>query len=256
MDQNKLSFLAHCSHVFASPVSVATLDRVLAIAGPEHGALAFDLGCGTANMAIHLAEHCGLRVKAVDRSPLMIAEAESRLAGRGAALTRSGGAVELICDSSVDFLKREGQADLVVAIGAVALTEGSPDAASVMRALAAHVKPGGCLLWGETYWRRTPSDMLRLLLGPTVDVYAPHAEYVHAGVAADLLPLYAVTSSEQEWDEYTWRYTTALENHLRDRPGEPDAAEIRNRAQGWRALYLAEGRDTMGFGLYLFRKPA
>jgi len=251
MDQNKLSFLAHHTHRFASPVSEALLDRVLAFADAAPGAVAFDLGCGTGNMALHLAERWGFHVKAVDRSPLMIEEAQRRLGGRGAP-----GAVELHRASSIDFLAREGEADLVVAIGAVALTAGDQGAAAVLKTLARNVRPGGCLLWGETNWTHEPSDTLRLLLGPTVSVYASHTEYVRAGEAADLLPLYAVTSSEQEWDEYTFRYTTALENHLRDHPGDPDAAEIRNRAQGWRALYLQEGRDTMGFGLYLFRKPA
>jgi hypothetical protein len=201
-------------------------------------------------MALHLAERWGLQVKAVDRSPVMIEEARRRLDGRG-----PPGAVDLHRASSIDFLARGGEADLVVAIGAVALTAGDQGAAAVLKTLAASVRPGGSLLWGETHWKREPSDMLRLLLGATVSAYASHAEYVRAGEAADLLPIYAATSSEQEWDEYTFRYTTALENHLRDHPEDPDAPEIRNRATGWRALYLQEGRDAMGFGLYLFRKP-
>jgi len=250
VDQNRLSFLAHHTHRFASPVSEALLDRVMALADARTGALAFDLGCGTGNMAVHLAERWGLHVKAVDRSPLMIDEARRRLQGRGAP-----GRVDLHCASSIDFLSREGEADLVVAIGAVALTPGDQGAAAVLKALAGHVRPGGRLLWGETNWKREPSDMLRLLLGPTVAAYGSHTEYVRAGEQSDLTPLYAVTSSEQEWDEYTFRYTTALENHLRDHPGDADATEIRNRARGWRALYLQEGRDTMGFGLYLFSKP-
>jgi SAM-dependent methyltransferase len=249
MDQNKLSFLAHRTHCFASPVSAAVLDRALAVADLAPGATCFDLGCGAGGMSVHLAEAYGLQVKAVDRSPLMVAEARLRAAGRGAP-----GSVSFHQDSSIDFLAREGEADLVVAVGAVGLTAGSQAAEAILKGLAQHVKPGGALLWGETNWRREPSDMIRLLLGPTAAVYGSHADYSHAGVAAGLLPLYAVTASEQDWDEYTWRYTTALETHLRDHPDDPDAAEIRNRAQGWRALYLAEGRDTMGFGLYLFRK--
>lgn len=250
MDQNKLSFIAHRTHRFSSPVSVETIDRVIAAADPKPGALTYDLGCGPGAMAIHLAETRGLYVTAVDRSPLMIAEAERRLVGRGAP-----GRVELVRDSSVNFLARQDPCALLVAIGAVVLTEGAQDAASVLTALAAHVQPGGCLLWGETHWKREPSEMMKLLLGPTAAVYGSHADYVRAGEAADLLPLYAVTSSDQEWDEYTWRYTTAIENHLHDHPDDPDAAAMHNRAQGWRALYLHEGRETMGFGLYLFRKP-
>jgi ubiquinone/menaquinone biosynthesis C-methylase UbiE len=249
MDQDRLSFLAHATHRFLSPVSVETLDRMIAVADPKPGALCFDLGCGFAAMALHLAERWGLQVKAVDRSPLMIGEAKTRLAGRGAP-----GSVALIQGDSTEVLAREGDADLVVAIWATAPTETPPDAATALAALARHVRPGGSLLWGETHWKREPSEMMGLLLGQAASAYGSHSDYVHAGETAGLLPLYAVTASGQEWDEYTWRYTTALETHLRDHPDDPDAPILHNRAQGWRSLYLTEGRETMGFGLYLFRK--
>jgi SAM-dependent methyltransferase len=249
MDQNRLSYLAHRTHRFASPVSESVLDRMLTIAEVAPGALTFDLGCGTAGMSIYLAGRWSLDVKAVDRSPLMIEEARRRLSEGSAP-----GRVELRCESSVAFLRDAGQADLLVAIGAVTLTEGDQSPGAVLNALARHVRPGGCLLWGESNWKREPSEMVRRLLGPGVASYASHTDYVRAGEAADLTPLYATTSSDQAWDEYVFRYTTALENHVRDHPDDPDAAEIRTRAQGWRTLYLQEGRDTMGFGLYLFRK--
>jgi SAM-dependent methyltransferase len=250
MDQNRLSFLAHATHRFLSPVSEAMLERALAAARPAPGALAYDLGCGTAAVTLYLAERWGLWVTAVDRSPLMIEEARRRIGSRAAP-----GTIDLLCDSSVDFLARVGPADLVLAIGAVALTAGAQDAASVLGALALSVKPGGVLIWGESLWKREPSEAMRAILGPTAAVYGSHADYIRAGETAGLLPIYATTSSDQDWDEYSWRYTNALEDHLRAHPDEPDAAAIRMRAYGWRALYIAEGRDTMGFGLYAFRKP-
>ena len=250
MDQNRLSFLAHHTHRFLSPVSEETVDRVIAAANPPAGGLAFDLGCGTAAMALHLAERWALHVKAVDRSPTMIEEARRRIGERGAP-----GSVELVQDGSVAFLKSAGEADLLVAIGAVALTEGAQDAANMLKGLSASVKPGGMLIWGESLWKREPSEMMRAILGPTASVYGSHADYARAGEAAGLLPIYATTSSDQEWDEYSWRYTTALEDHLRAHPDDPDSQAIRIRAYGWRSLYLAEGRDTMGFGVYAFRRP-
>lgn len=256
MDVNTLSFIGHRDHQFLSPVSAETLDRIMAAAALPSGSVAYDLGCGTGNMAVHLAQRWSLAVRAVDRSPMMIEEARRRAAVAGASGALGEGTVEFVHQGSVEFLAQAGPADMVVAIGALALTAGSQEATEVLRSLADSVKPGGLLLWGESYWRKPPSDMLRIILGPTVAVYGAHHEYVHAGEEAGLGPLYAVTASDQDWDEYTWRYVTALENHLRDHPGDPDAAEIANRARGWRSLYLAEGRDTIGFGLYLFRKPA
>lgn len=256
MDQNRLSLLAHATHHFLSPVFPQTLDRALAFAGLKPGARIIDLGCGTAAMAAHVAERFGASVDAVDRSPLMIEEAEKRLAaGRGAGADASG-LVTLHCASSVEYLAQAEPADLLIAIGAVALTAGEQDARTVLTELAKSVKPGGALLWGESNWRKEPSQMMRMILGPTAAVYGSHTDYIHAGEAAGLEPLYATTSTEQEWDEYAWRYAWALEQHLAADPDDPDAAIIRNRAQGWRALYVQEGRETMGFGLYLFRRPA
>ena len=255
MDQNRLSLLAHATHHFLSPVSTETLDRVLAFANIKPGAGVIDLGCGTAAMAAHVAERFGANVDAVDRSPLMIAEAEKRLAGRRGAGFAAPGSVTLHCTSSVDYLSGTEPADLLIAIGAVALTAGEQDAKTVLAGLAKFVKPGGALLWGESNWRREPSQMMRMILGPTAAVYGSHTDYIRAGEAAGLEPLFATTSTEQEWDEYAWRYSWALEKHLAAYPEDPDAAIISNRAQGWRALYVQEGREAMGFGLYLFRRP-
>lgn len=251
MDQNRLSYLGHRTHRFLSPISEAALDEAVEATGVAPDAVAFDLGCGTAAMALHLAERFGLRVKAVDRSPLMINEARARIGERGAP-----GAVELIESGSVEFLKAAGEADLVLAIGAVALTEGEQDAASVLKGLATSIKPGGGLIWGESVWKKPPSDAMRAILGPTAAVYGFHADYVRAGEAAGLTPVFATTATDQDFDAYSWRYTRALEDHLRDHPDDPDAQAIRFRSFGWRSLYIAEGRETMGFGLYAFRKPA
>lgn len=250
MDQNRLSFLGHRTHRFLSPVSEAALDEAVEATGAAQGGVAFDLGCGTAAMALHLAERFGLRVRAVDRSPLMIAEAKARIGDRGAP-----GSVELVEAGSAEFLRSADEADLVVAVGAVALTEGEQDATSVLKALSGSVKPGGGLIWGESLWKKTPSDAMRAILGSTAAVYGLHADYVRAGEAAGLTPVFATTATEQDFDAYSWRYTRALEDHLREHPDDPDAQAIKFRAYGWRSLYIAEGREAMGFGLYAFRKP-
>ena len=135
------------------------------------------------------------------------------------------------------------------------LVPGAPDNAAQFKALARHVKPGGRILWGETFWKRPPSEMLRAATGPVAALYASHAEYVFAGEAAGLTPLYAAVSSEQEWDEYAWRYSSAVEAHAALNSGSPEAAAMRARIAQWRHVYLGEGRDTLGFGLYLFGVP-
>lgn len=249
MDSAKLSAVAHATHQFQSPISVEMLDRTLAFAGLTPGARVFDLGCGHAGVALHLAEHYGARVEAVERSPLMAEQAGARIAGHA-----GPGSVTLHVQSAQDFLAGAAPCDLLVAIGAVHLA-GEAGAADTLKALSAHIRPGGALLWGESYWITPPAPVLKGMLGPTADLYLSHADSVGAGEKAGLTPLYAAAASVSDWDEYAWRYTTAVEDYAAANPDDPDTPAMRTRVRAWRALYLHQSRGVMGFGLYLFRSP-
>jgi SAM-dependent methyltransferase len=249
VDQNKLSAIAHATHRFQSPVTRDSLDRALALARLKPGARVYDLGCGHAGISLHLAERYGARVDAVERSPIMAGLAADRLKGRGAP-----GSVSLHTCPSTEFLAKAPACDLLVGIGAVQLAEGR-EPAEMLRSLAVHVRPGGSILWGESIWLKEPGEILRQLLGAAASVYLDHAESVGAGEAAGLLPLYATTASEQDWDDYAWRYATAVEDHVLAHPEDPDGPALLSRVRAWRALYLHQARGVMGFGLYLFRKP-
>ncbi|MEI9891612.1 MAG: class I SAM-dependent methyltransferase [Caulobacteraceae bacterium] len=250
MDHLKLSLVAHSSHHFSSPVSAETLDRVLALSGVGHGWRAADLGCGPGAMALHLAERYGVKVEAVDRSATMLDLARARAADNPA-----GKLLSFYQAESTEWLATAAPCDLVMAVGAGLLVPGAADNAAQLRALAAAVRPDGRLLWGETFWKKEPSAGFRAGLGPVAALYASHADYVAAGEAAGLTPLYAAVSSDQDWDEYAWRYSTAVETYAAERPDDAEAHAMRARIAGWRRMYLAEGRETMGFGLYLFAKP-
>ena len=250
MDHLQLIAVAHANHHFSSPVSVEMLDRVLALSGIERGWRAIDLGCGPAAMALHLADHYGVTVEAVDRSSVMLDLAQAR-----AKAHRAGERLSFHEAESMDYLATAAPCDLLVAVGAGALVPGAADNAAQLAALAEGVRPGGRLLWGESFWKRPPSDILRAATGPVTALYASHADYVLAGEAAGLTPLYATVSSDQDWDEYAWRYCSAVEAYAADHPDDPAAGAMRQRIAAWRRLYLAEGRDGLGFGLYLFGKP-
>ena len=249
MDHLKLSLVGHSNHHFSSPISPEMLDRVLALSGIAHGWRVADLGCGPASMALHLAERYVVEVEAVDRSATMLDLARARADGHPA-----GGRLTFRQAESTDWLADAEPCDLLMAVGAGLLVPGAPDNAAQLAALAAQVRPGGRLLWGETFWKAEPSPLFKAGLGPTAALYASHADYVAAGEAAGLVPLYAAVSSDQDWDEYAWRYSTAVETYAAAHPDDAEAQAMRARITGWRRLYLAEGRRVMGFGLYLFGK--
>ena len=249
MDHLKLSLVGHSTHHFSSPISPGMLDRVLALSGIARGWRVADLGCGPGSMALHLAERYGVEVEAVDRSTIMLDLARARAEGHPA-----GERLTFRQAESTDWLKDAEPCDLLMAVGAGLLVPDAPDNAAQLAALAAKVRPGGRLLWGETFWKAEPSTAFKAGLGPTATLYASHADYVAAGETAGLIPLYAAVSSDQDWDEYAWRYSTAVEGYAADNLKDPEAQAMRARIGAWRKLYLTEGRRVMGFGLYLFGK--
>jgi SAM-dependent methyltransferase len=249
LDPPQAILIAYGEMDFCNPLSPALLDRVLETARLPAGAQALDLGCGNAAMAIHLAEQHGLSVDAIERSSAVAAIAEARLLGRGAP-----GQVRLHKAASRDFLEGGAQFDLVVCAGASGVVEGPPEPAAIIAALRTHLRPGGFLLWADPFWKRDPDPMFVAMLGGLA-AYKTHAENIAAGEAAGLVPYYAGVSSDQDWDDYTWRMTAAVEHWLADHPDDPAAAQVRQRSAFLRMAYIAQGRDALGFGVYLFRAP-
>ena len=247
LDPHKAVLIAYREMDFCNPLSPGLLDRVLAVAALKPGLETLDLGCGNAAMSIHLAETHGCRVEAIERSPAVAAIAAERLTGRGAP-----GEVRLHNVASRDFLEGGRQFDLLVAVGASGVVESAPEPATIFKALAPHVRSGGYLLWADPFWKREPDPMFVAMLG-NLAAYKSHAENIAAGEAAGLVPYYAAVSPDQDWDEYAWRMAAAMEHWLAAHPDDPEAASVRQRGAFMRAAYIAQGRDSMGFGVYLFR---
>lgn len=247
LDPHRQVLIAYAEMGVCNPLSLATLDRVLDQARLPRGARTLDLGCGNAAVAIHLAERHGLDVEALERSPAVCAIADERLQSLQGSAT-----VRLHQAASADFLPGQAPFDLIVAIGASAVVEGSPEPGKVLAALRPHLKPGGWLLWGDPFLRREPSAQLTAMMGPYA-AYLSNADNVAAGEGAGLSCRYAMASTEQDWDDYSWSSNAAVDRWLEAHPDDPEAAAVRMRARFLRTAYLVEGRETLGFGLYLFR---
>lgn len=244
MDLAAYFAITHRTHGFCNPLSVDLLERVLAFAGLVSGERAADLGAGNAAMSLHLAERYGLLVDAVEQAPPMVALAEARLAGHPAA-----SAVTLHANSASAFLQDAKAFDLLVVMGAYGVAPGAEGPAEVFSALKARLAPGGRLLFGDPFFRADASAALRASL-PHVRTFA---EYVRAGTAAGLRPVYATESTRQDWDEYAWRMWASLDAHQKEYPGDPSLPVVSDRLAQMRDQYLDGARDSLGFGVFLFR---
>lgn len=249
MGPGKFTYLAYRRHRICNPYSFDLLERTLAFAHLLPGDRAFDLGCGNAVVAGWLAERYGLEVKAVERF-----EPVAEMARETAAAVKGPGSVDVVVSAAAPFLAQAGACRLLVAIGTVNLLPDAREPADVFRALKASIEPGGYLLWGDPFWKKGPSERLKAVFAN--ERYQTHPAYVAAGEAAGLTPLTATVSSEQDWDDYSWRMNASVEDWAAENPDDPDVPAFRAQIAMMRTLYLEEARDTLGFGLYLFRNPA
>ncbi len=248
-DPHKAVLIAYEVMGFCNPLSPETLDRTLAWARLKPGLRTLDLGCGNAAMSIHMAEKYGLAIDAIERSPAVCEIAKTRLKGRGAP-----GSVTLHNVDSRAFLETAEPYGFIVSVGASAVVPGPPEPQAVMEAIKAHVKPGGMILWSDPYWKADPDPAFVAMISQYA-AYKTHAGNIEAGEAAGLELWYAGASPPHEWDDLASSMYAAAQAWLADNPDDPQAADVKARNEMQYRAYQTFGRDTMGFGLYLFRRP-
>jgi len=248
MDQSTIGLISYRRHRICNPFSFDQLGRTLGFADLQPGDRAADLGCGNGVVSAWMADRHDLDLTAVERYPPV-----AELARQTIAEPRSRGRVRIVEGPAGDYLAGAWEHRLLSVLGAVDLLPGLHKPAEVMIALAPSIAPGGWLLWGDPFWRTPPSERLAAVFG--AERYATLPGWVAAGEAAGLSVRHVAVSADADWEEFFWRMNASLEDWAEEHAGSPDAAAIRFRAAVTRSLFLEEGREAMGFGLYLFRKP-
>lgn len=227
-------------------LSLDAVEAAVAATGLPPGARALDIGTGNAAVPIRLAERFGLAVTAVELDPGMAELARARIAADGAS-------VELVEARSGEVLTACPPFDLITAIGTIEPAgAGLRDPAEVFAGLAAHLTPGGFLLWGDVVWRGEPPEPLRQMMELN-NTYADDAGWRAAAASARLEVVSARMSPDAEWDHYTTTMQAAAETWLAAYPDDEIASGVRRNADRVKAMF-AFGREHMDFGLYLLRR--
>jgi SAM-dependent methyltransferase len=247
MNRQKLSAIAHRDHDFCNPLPPAKVERVLDLLPLDATSRVLDLGCGRAELSLRIIERFGATVVAVDNSSAMLDVARERAEWTGALAKLHLDDVDIR-----DFRADPQTFHLSVMLGAGGIAGGM---AGICRQLAEWTKRGGFVLVGEGYWQKKPHAEYLALLGSGESAYLDHRGNVQAGIDAGLIPMHAVTASVDDWDEYEWKYARSIERYAGEQPGDPDVPAMLERIRRWRDGYLRWGRDTLGFGLYLFHRP-
>ena len=217
-------------------VSWAAVREAVAAAGLKPGARALDLGAGNATVAVGLARDFGLRVRAVERDPLMADLAARRIAAAG-----QEERVELLVQDSSEILDHPPLPDLITVLGATdAAAPGLRDPVAVFARLKKAVAPGGSLLWGEPFWKAEPSAPLRQIIEMT-NSYQTDAGWRAAAEQAGWRVAHVRHSTDEEWRTYIDTMDAAVRAWAAANPAAPETPRLIARAVMKKAMFDTEG---------------
>jgi SAM-dependent methyltransferase len=254
LDTWKFYDITHRDHVICNPTSIAKLDEVISLIHLTARPSVLDIGCGKGEFLLRLAEAPaarsggGFHGVGVDLSPFAIAELEEAARRRVPAAK-----FELHQMDGADFRPVAATFDLASCLGASWTFGGHRETLLALRDAA---MPGGQVLVGEPFWRSEPDPAYLAWSGLTQDQFGTHESNVETGVDVGLVPLLALVSNGDEWDRYETLQWRAVARYAAANPDDPDLAELVERMEHHRHEYLRWGRETLGWALYLFARPA
>ena len=228
-----------------SPISPEKLDRIIGQFSLSPDSRVLDLGCGDGDFLRRIFSQTRAECHGVDPDTSALQSCRKREPDTRLILHETTGA---------EFVWPVLPFDLIICTGSSHAFGGF---IPTLRVLRKHIPAGGLIFMGEVYWRKTLDPAYMEFLGegwPDFDL--TFADLLRAGEEEGLIALYNIRSSQEEWDHFEGAFAqrkiqAAL--NLTD----PDArAKAFARQKAWRDAYLRWGRSSMGFGLYLFSKPA
>lgn len=247
MEPNQFSFIGHSRQRFNNPMSEGKLDQVLSLLDLKPQARVLEIGSGHGELARRLVHQYSTELHAVENSTYALEEAKLRTTGNS-----PESQIQWVAEDAGAYLStvEDGYYDAAICIAACHALGGMED---TLRILSRVVRPGGSILIGEGYWRKKPDDSYLGALGSEENELLHYDSTVLLGERFGLTPLWASVASEDDWDRFEWNYSLSIEQYCQEHPDHPDVKAMQEKIRNWRRTYLTWGRDTLGFGLFLYR---
>jgi len=231
---------------FNAPMSGALADSLASALARTAPRAVLDIGCGWGELLLRvLAAAPDARGVGVDRDVPLLER------GRANAVARDLDARVEFRDAVLEPGTIAGT-DVVICIGADHVYGTQEEA---LRSLAAHVEPGGRLLFGTGFWERPPTVDEAAGLGATPDDFGSLPDLVDLALACGFRLLDLRTATRREWEEFELGYLADWEEWLMQWPDDPAAAGIRAQADAHRNGYLRGYRDVLGFAYLTLGRP-
>jgi len=241
MERSDWTRIAHDGIDLMNPLPVSKLDELIDALDLQPGARVVDLGCGKGELLARLARRFAVRGVGIDASAELLAEARRRTPRW-----------VTFVEADLTTFALDAPVDVASALGA------SVDGyRATLARLAGLVGPGGLVLLGEGYWRREPTEEYLAALEATRDELSDYTGVFAAAAEHGLEGRYAVTASVDDFDRYEWRWSLNGERFAAAHPDEPGVDEFLAWIRNGRRRYVElGGRDTLGFGLFLFQRAS
>ena len=207
-----------------------------------------DIACGKGEVIIRLAEKYQVSGVGVDLSPFCINDCKEKH-------------LERVPNTDLVFIEMDGAEyqpdagelfDVSMCLGASWVFEGH---VGTLQALKKMTKQGGLIIVGEPFWLKDPDTEYLDAIGMTHESFRPHKMNVRLGEELSLTCLYTLISNKDDWDHYETLQWWAVDDYVRSYTDDPDNQEILDRVMKAKEIYLKWGRDTINWGVYIFRNP-
>lgn len=235
MNRHKLSDIGHRFLSFANPMGASKIDRLIDLLPLRRADRVLDVGAGKGEFLRRVIRRHGASATGVEI--------------RGDVAPPSRGKLRMIVrDARLLSVRRPF--DVAACIGSTHALGGY---VPTLRALKRWVAPGGFIVVGEGYWMKRPARGYLKALNGRSDEFGTHEQNIARAEAMGLIAWWSTTASVDEWDDYEWTYSRSIEEYAFEHPEDPDVGAMLRHIRPWRRARLRWGRDTLGFGLYLFR---
>ena len=243
MDLPRIFTIRESSHRIHNPLTEAKLATLGDALQLVPGTRVLDLASGSGEMLCTWARDHGIRGTGVDISTVFTEMARARAAELGVA-------------ERVDFVHGDASGhvaaqpvDLAACAGATWIGNG---VAGTVELLGRSLRPGGLVLIGEPYWRRTPPDeeTAKACHASAIADFFPLPELIEQllGLGYDVVEM--VLADQDSWDRYVAAQWLNLRRWLDHNPDDELAGEVRDELTHEPARYARATREHLGWGVF------
>lgn len=235
---------------FNCPMSKKRADRLISHLAVNQADRVLDAGCGSAEFLIQLLKATGCGGIGIDVDD----EALSRGMESARNLVQTGRLQLTNADLRQFNIEGDNYTAGICLGSSHAFADEKRAFPVTLERLSKSVSTNGKILVGECFWRKEPQIEYLDLLGEPVGIYRTFQENIICAGEVGLELVDADQATLREWDAFERDHLRRSEIRLSEAPGDEKLVNSLNAKREWYAGYKKWGRDTLGFGFYIFQK--